>query len=61
MLRFDEPKVSKERIANRSRQRSVPVFISFADTDDNFVLRKINILDAQSAAFYQPQAGAVEQ
>ena len=61
VLRFDRAKVLDERIANNIRQRNVPILISFASTDHDFILRKIDVFDTQSAAFDEAQTGAIEQ
>lgn len=58
---FDLRDVQLERMPHGLGQNRHPLAQAFAITNDDVTVAKIDVLDAQSQAFEQTQAAAVEQ
>lgn len=61
MLPFDGPEVSEKGLFDGCGQHGVAVFVALASSDYDLVPREVDILDAEAAAFHQPQSCPVEK
>ncbi len=60
MLAADQFEMAGQGLLSRGGQHGHPVLIPLAGADEDLVLMKVQVLNAQAAAFEEPQAGSVE-
>jgi len=61
MLPFHSLKMAQKGLLYRARKHAMPVFVSFARSNEYLILEKIDVFDSQSTTFHQSQSSAVKQ